>query len=129
MAAPRTFGRYPTLAETRVYYNRDDVLAFLFMESRLRNVTLALHGKHQDIHPTSVEALRELINETIRTQIAPIYDDDSPCMASLQVPIEVYSNLYRVDLDKQPPGGYTVFWHGTTIIRRLLKANVLKNLG
>ena len=30
MAAIRTFERYPTLGEMKAYYNRDDVLAFLF---------------------------------------------------------------------------------------------------
>ncbi len=38
MAAVRTFGRYSTLGEMKAYYNRDDVLAFLYEECQLRNV-------------------------------------------------------------------------------------------
>ena len=77
MTQIKTLGRFPTLAEMRAYYNRDDVLSFLYDASQRRNVTAALFGKHWEIHPTSRENLREIINKTIRTRIEPLCPNDA----------------------------------------------------
>ncbi len=41
MTTIRTFGRFPTLGEMKAYYNRDDVLNFLYQQSQLRETFAA----------------------------------------------------------------------------------------
>ena len=65
----QTYGRYPTLGEMKEYYQRSDVLDFLWEECQLRNVSMALDAKTWDIEPQSRDALRRLIDQAIRERI------------------------------------------------------------
>ena len=117
MTQIKTLGRFPTLAEMRAYYNRDDVLSFLYDASQRRNVTAALFGKHWEIQPKSRENLREIINETIRTKIEPLCPNDANNVTSIHIPVELVEDLKRPDFSKETPANYTVLWHGTTADR------------
>ncbi|MCZ6680850.1 MAG: hypothetical protein O7E52_26785 [Candidatus Poribacteria bacterium] len=117
MTQTKTFGRFPTLGEMKAYYNRDDVLYALLYQCQRRSVTVALGGEHETIYPTSTAHLRDIINETIRTQIEPKFDDDAECSINLNVPVEVFWTMADIDVEKSPPPGYTFLWHGTTADR------------
>ncbi|MCZ6675986.1 MAG: hypothetical protein O7E52_01925, partial [Candidatus Poribacteria bacterium] len=77
MTQIRTFGRYPTLGEMKAYYNRDDVLDFLYAESRLRNFLIAFRKRSWEIHPTSKAHLQEIINDVIQNRIEKAHPDAS----------------------------------------------------
>ena len=117
MTQTRTFGRYPTLGEMKWYYSRDDVLKAVFDACQRRTVTAALRGAHWEIHPTSKEHLHQIINETIKTQIEPIFTRDSDCLSELRPRVEVVPDLESPDSLAEAPGKYLALWHGTTMDR------------
>ncbi|MBC8230885.1 hypothetical protein H8E77_15145 [bacterium] len=73
MTTIRTFGRRPTLGEMKEYYEREDVLDFLYAECQARNIQLAFRRKRWSINPQSKAHLRELIDDTIRNKIEAAY--------------------------------------------------------
>ena len=73
MTTIRTYGRRPTLGEMKAYYEREDVLDFLYAECQARNIQLAFRRKRWSINPQSKAHLRELIDDTIRNKIEAAY--------------------------------------------------------
>jgi len=64
-AQPKTFGRFPTLGEMKEYYERDDVLSFLYDECQMRNIEIAFRRERWPINPQSKTDLREIIEKEI----------------------------------------------------------------
>ena len=104
---PKTFGRYPTLGEMKAYYNRDDVLSFLYRECQLRNVHATFQYNKWPIQPNSKANLKEIINDIITNQIEKHFQNVAP-----------QTDMIRALPDFEPLAeakpGHVILWHGTT---------------
>ena len=74
----RSFGRRPTFAEVVTYYEREDVVEFLYQECRLRNVHAAFRKRKWPIAPRNKQHLRKMIRELFSEQIEPLYRNEFP---------------------------------------------------
>ena len=90
MAAIRTFGRMPTLAEVKEYYARDDVLRFISDAAAIRDVVLSFkqepsihnEGETPPVKLTDVDELREyLVQEFSKELPERTYSPDEPIRA------------------------------------------------
>ena len=85
MTTVRSFGRLPTLGEMREYYAREDVLSFLYDESRMRNIDIAFRKKRWPINPISKADLREIIHKTIENRIERAYKGSAGSIDSVRL--------------------------------------------
>jgi len=107
MTTIRTFGRYPTLGEMRTYYNRDDVLSFLYRECQLRNVHATFQYNKWPIQPKSKADLKEIINDIITNQIEKLFQNVSPQIDTIRA-------LPDFEPVEEAKPGHVILWHGTT---------------
>ena len=126
MTQIRTYGRYPTIGEMKAYYDRDDVLEFLYAECRLRSVHATFGDYKLPLTPKSKAHLRALIDGVIKSKIETGYQHDDEPGYILRIPIEVISDLNNYEPVNEPlTPGHTVLWHGTSQER----ANSIKKQG
>ena len=91
---PKTLGRFPTLLEMKEYYERDDVLSFLYDECQVRNIKFAFRKKRYPINPTSKAHLKEIIKKIIEEKIENAYRNSVGSIDSIRLDMFDYLSFH-----------------------------------